>query len=465
MAGRILIVDAVATNRIVLKVKLSAACYETSFALEAATCLAEARTRTPDLILLASTLPDLDGGDLLRQLRGDPATRDIPVVIILPQADTEATLTALRAGADDVLARPLDDQVLLARLRGLLRAREGAQELAFGDAAREAVGFAEASEGFATQGAIALVMERPETALRWRKDLAAHLSDRVVAMARDDALAEAAAGCSRAPDVYVIEAEPGAGSAGLRLLSDLRSRAGSRRSAICMVLPETSGPAAAIAFDLGADDLVSASVDPREMALRLRRLLVHKRRTDRMRATIEDGLRLAVIDPLTGLHNRRYALAQVGRIADAARVSPEGYAVLAIDLDRFKKVNDIWGHAAGDAVLVEVARRLSAGLRSTDLLARMGGEEFLVVLPDTGLAEARQIAERLCRSVESPPIALPACGTLAVTVSIGLAVAGGLPDRGDGAAPVSAIIDRADRALLTAKAGGRNQVTICRTAA
>ncbi|TMV36977.1 GGDEF domain-containing protein, partial [Thioclava sp. BHET1] len=134
----------------------------------------------------------------------------------------------------------------------------------------------------------------------------------------------------------------------------------------------------------------------------------------------------------------------------------------------FKRVNDHWGHAAGDCVLIEVAQRLRENLRGRDLLARIGGEEFLIALPDSSLPEARRAAERLRQVIEARPLSLPeGQGEVAITVSIGLAI--GHPDPvGPGNSAKTAgetAMRRADSALLAAKAHGRNQVTVSRSAA
>ena len=201
-----------------------------------------------------------------------------------------------------------------------------------------------------------------------------------------------------------------------------------------------------MAFDLGADDLIDADTAAQEIALRLQRLLSLKQQADRLRLSVTDRLRLAMIDPLTGLHNRRYGLARMQAIAEAAQTSGAIFAVLVADIDQFKSVNDRFGHAVGDAVLVQVAERLRQNLRAGDLLARIGGEEFLIALPDIA------------------PFDIGQGRALPVTLSIGLAISEG------GCAPahldsVTEIVDRADRALMRSKAAGRNQVTIGRSAA
>ncbi len=463
MVGKILIVDDVATNRIVMKVKLQAAGYVPVLAATGAACLDIAARDAPDLIMLDLLLPDMSGLDVLTRLRADPVTRTVPVVMFAANPDAAVRAQAFRAGADEFLTKPIDDQTLLARIRSFMRARDLVEGFGAQDGGIAVLGLAEAAATYHPPGLVAVVTARADTALRLRRDMAAHIPDRVVTMTADEALSEglkSAAG----PDVFLIESDLGNAANGLRLMSELRSRTNTRNAAFCLLVPVGSVIGAAVAFDLGAHDVVGASVQGEEVALRLQRLLTRKREADHMRASVQDGLRLAVIDPLTGLHNRRYGVAQLAAIAERAAKSGTAFAVMVVDLDRFKSVNDRWGHAAGDAVLIEVAGRLAHNLRSGDLLARIGGEEFLIALPDTTLAEARGVAERLCQAVEEAPVRLGGGAGLRVTVSIGLAISTAAlrPDCIDA---VSDIVDRADRAMLVSKSGGRNQVTISRTAA
>lgn len=461
MTEKILIVDDLSVNRIMLKVKLKEACHDSIQAADGLSALRLARDEQPKLVLLDMMLPDISGIDVCRRLRADPATSHIPIVIITASTDRARRLEALMAGADEFLTKPLNEAILLARIRSLLRACETEDELRLRAATCGEMGFAEAGGTFEMPDHLGLIAPDAATGLNWRAMLTPHFPGKIDILTPTSALAEADG--SRVPDVYVVAADLATAGSGLRLVSDLRSRVQSRHSAICMVLPDAAGDAAAMALDLGATDLFPLPLDPEETGLRLKLHVRRKRRTDLLRRQVQDGLRLAVADPLTGLYNRRYALAHLERIADRARDTGRRYAVMVLDLDRFKVINDTYGHAAGDRVLETVAHRLRDNLRPSDLVARIGGEEFLVALPDTTLATARMAAERLCRAIEATPVRLPSGEDVPVTISVGLALGNDHPD--ERPEPSRTVVERADLALFAAKTEGRNQVTISASAA
>ena len=464
MIGTVLIVDGVATNRIVMKARLTAAGYRTLTAPDATTCVDLARRERPDMILLDMDLPGIGGIGLLRALRSDPYTARMLVVMVSATVNTDMRLASLRAGADEFLAKPIDDQTLFARLRSLARAQDdlGGIEGGSGDGI-DVFGMAEPTTTFLHPGHIAIVTTRPEVGMHWRHVLQGCSRDRFTCLSLDQVFTAKVAGGAD-PDVYLIEAGLSEADGGLKVMSALRSRHDTRHAKFCILNTETHPAVPAMAFDLGANDLVAADLCAEEIALRLNALVLRKREADRLRASVKDSLRLAMIDPLTGIPNRRSGLAQLGMIADRSVSEDRPFALMVLDLDRFKSVNDRFGHAAGDTVLIEVARRLTTCLRATDLIARIGGEEFLICLPDTTLIESRIVAERLCHEIESQPVRLNTGEHLQVTISIGLALSN--EARGIAAASlVAEIFDRADHALLAAKGAGRNQVTISRSAA
>lgn len=169
-----------------------------------------------------------------------------------------------------------------------------------------------------------------------------------------------------------------------------------------------------------------------------------------VRRRLDELSRLALVDPLTGVGNRRYAELTLRAAAQEAQRYGKPFAVLFIDIDRFKRVNDTHGHSVGDEVLKTVARTITDSSRIFDTVARWGGEEFLVVAPHVSEAEAATVAGRLRALVARSAVPLPQ-GPLHVTVSVGAIVA-------HGQTPAEAVIDRADRLMYEAKAGGRDRV-------
>jgi diguanylate cyclase (GGDEF)-like protein len=176
----------------------------------------------------------------------------------------------------------------------------------------------------------------------------------------------------------------------------------------------------------------------------------------------QEAQRLSLTDPLTGLSNYRYLKDSLRREVERANRFDHRLTVLALDLDRFKEVNDTYGHAAGDAVLAEFARRVRVEIREVDLAFRQGGEEFVVLLPETDADGGRVVAERLCAAIRRTPVLVRSARSaetarIPVTVSIGIAV---FPDHG---ATGAAVLEAADDALYQAKSDGRNRFRVAWT--
>ncbi len=463
MSGKILIVDELATNRIVLKVKLSAAFYDVFQARSGTEALKMVERHSPDLILASTELSDFDSTSFVHAIRGCDTNGDVPIILILSADTPEARIKALQAGASDVMPKPVDETLLLARLRSLLRQRHMNHDLRLHSGTARALGFAEAQHGFARPGRVALVAQNKAEAACLRTSLAAESRNEIVTMSTDHA--GTVAKDHNSPDLFVLSIDAEAYDDGLRLMAELRAAPLTRNCPVIAVLPEMAKRLTATVLDMGASDVVYGQVNPKELALRIATQLKQKQSADHMRNQLHVGLQAAVIDPLTGLHNRRYALPFVERLIRSSREKGGSFAVMVADLDHFKQVNDRYGHAAGDTVLARVADTLRANLGEEDLIARLGGEEFLIVTPDTSRAQARQTAGRLCRIIQRTPIQVPGQDRpVQVTVSIGVAMAHCAPDATD--VTVDALLDEADRALYGSKADGRNTVTLSsRTAA
>jgi two-component system, cell cycle response regulator len=206
----------------------------------------------------------------------------------------------------------------------------------------------------------------------------------------------------------------------------------------------------------GADDYLPLPCDPDELLARVRALLRVKEMHDRVVSMQRELERLVVSDPLTGLYNRRYLVERLGQ--EMNRVDRYGgtLALAMIDLDGFKPVNDRWGHVFGDRLLRAVAAEISRSLRTPDVAARYGGDEFAVILPQTQPEGALRVCERIRKAVEQ--LALNA-GEQPVSVTATLGVAD-YPS--DGISTAEELIHAADEALYGAKRAGRNRYSAVR---
>ncbi len=450
--------------------------------------LAARLTRRPDLLVIA-----LDReGDAAHAGIGHASPdggRPFPTLALVPPGRPALRLAALRAGAEEVTDHDIAARILQARVRSLLRAREAAAALpGREDVALPMIGLAEAAATFWPSGPGAAplgALARPRVFVMSPIAGGAGLSPDLLGRLLGADVAFGPAGPEGPPpDLIVIEAtavrgDLDQGARILAILADLRGRQATRDAATMVLLPGRAIETAALALDLGAGDVVTATVPPEEIALRACALLDRKAAAERLRAQVRSRLRAAVTDPLTGLYNLHHANPALLRLAEAARQSGDGLAVMMLDIDRFKSINDRLGHGAGDRVLAEVARRLKAHLRRSDHLARVGGEEFRAVLPGATLTEAQAIAEGLRRAIAVRPFDLDGRGDasplrhgaaaltgtpareaalreISVTISIGVAAA----TADDLAAGLTAsdLVARADAALYAAKAAGRNRV-------
>jgi two-component system cell cycle response regulator len=449
MSARVLVVDDVDVNVRLLEAKLSSEYFTVVTASSGEEALRMARSEHPDIILLDVMMPEMDGFEVCRRLKADPATDGIPVVMVTALSEVADRVRGLQSGADDFLTKPVNDVALFARVRSLVRLKRMTEEWRL----REEV-----------YGRFDTVIDdgrrkedmSPANVVLWEEtDFAA---DRVTEMLQPAAQvlrpksAEQLREMADATVDLVILSLNGEQDA-LRLVAQLRGSETSRLIPILLIADGEDLPRLAKGLDLGANDYIVRPVDRNELSARARTQVRRKRLQDRLQDNYQRSLALALTDSLTGLYNRRYLLAHLDGLMVRAAEGAQGPAMLMLDLDFFKRVNDAHGHGAGDAVLREVAGRIARHVRNFDLVARYGGEEFVVVMPETQLAVAAMVAERLRNVIASKPITLgDGLGEISVTISVGIAVT---REGGDNA---TAMLQRADKALYEAKGRGRNCV-------
>ena len=450
MTARVLVVDDIPSNVKLLEAKLAAEYFEVITAMNGEQALARVASDDPDIVLLDVMMPGMDGFEVCRRIKSNSKTTHIPIVMVTALDQPSDRVTGLDAGADDFLTKPVDDMALFARVRSLVRLKMMTDELRMREETGQSMGLTDASETMFDpdpSGRILVVDDRPESVAWFRGALES--KNKVADIATfDEALVSARSG-----DFDLIVVSLGIrGFDGLRLCSHLRSLAEIRNTPILVLVSEGENRKLAQALDMGVNDYLMRPVDRNELLARVKTQLRKKRYADKLRHNMQLSLEMAITDQLTGLHNRRYMARHLETLMkNASDAKPISFLIM--DIDYFKRVNDSYGHDVGDEVLREFASRVAANVRGIDLACRYGGEEFVVVMPDTDAGFAYTVAERLRQSIELTPFPINrAPHKINITASIGIASSGGAGDDSD------KLLYRADQALYRAKRECRNRV-------
>jgi two-component system, cell cycle response regulator len=452
VSARILVVDDIPANVKLLEARLSAEYFDVRTTSNGADALKIAERAECDIILLDVMMPDMDGFEVCRRLKSNPATHYIPVLMVTALDSSADRVRGLEAGADDFLTKPVSDVVLVARVRSLTRLKMMTDELRMraltsleiGVQAPERSAVADTGKG----GRVLLVDDRPSSHER----LAPILSeDHTVDVETNpaEALLQAAEGNY---DLLIVSLDLD-NFDGLRLCSQARSLERTRHVPILAIADPAHNTRLLRGLEIGVNDYLLRPVDKNELLARARTQVKKRRYTDHLRDNMQHSIEAAITDALTGLHNRRYLETHLATLAEQAASRGKPLALMMLDIDYFKLVNDSFGHDAGDDVLREFAVRVRKSIRGIDLACRYGGEEFVIVMPETDLHVAGMVAERLRHSIAGEPFAIQK-GTkrIEVTISIGLST---LERKGEAVADV---LKRADSALYRAKQDGRNRV-------
>jgi two-component system cell cycle response regulator len=446
MTARVLVVDDSLPNRKLLEARLQDEYFEVLGVASGAEAITLAQRWSPDIILLDVLMPVMDGFEACRRLKAQPSTAHIPVVMVTSLNDQSERVRGLDAGADDFLVKPVDQATLFARLRALLRVKQVLDAWRLRAETVRDLGFEPPSappEDF--EGAkVLLLSDNAAEAAALSRALAA--DGMALEQSQDEKAVWARLQDPKAHYDLVLTSLPMREGDPLRLASRLRAEAETRDLPLMLIADDDQRDLVLRAFELGASDHVLRPINEEELRARVRNQVRRRRYQLRLRAEFDRSLELAVTDGLTGLRNRRYVFRHLESLLRAGTAC----GVLMIDVDRFKPLNDYYGHAAGDAALREVAARLREHVRASDVVARYGGEEFLVVMSGAGPEETAVIAERLRAAIGDQPIDLGQA-KLPVTVSVGSALAGTMTD-------AEALIAAADVAMYRAKALGRNRV-------
>ncbi|MDE3060922.1 MAG: PleD family two-component system response regulator [Pseudomonadota bacterium] len=456
MTAQILVVDDIPANIKLLEAKLASEYYDVLTAKDGFEALKVAKEHKPDLILLDVMMPGMDGFETCKKLKEDGELSHIPVVMVTALSEKSDRLKGLEAGADDFLTKPINDMALFARVKSLVRIKTLLDELRLREKTGMEMGV-ETGEGNVftsdVSGARVLLVEDDNVqgkqiverlgktyAIEWLED-----------PNPEGVLAKATEGDFDAILISTLLS----GVDGLRLASQIKSHEKTRAVPILVFVDEDDQRIMLKALEMGINDYLTVPVDKNELTARLRTQVRRKRFQEALKSNYQKSISMAITDGLTGLYNRHYLNTHLGNMVTQALKNKKPLAIMIMDMDHFKQVNDTHGHDAGDMVLKRLAELIIHAMRSTDLAARFGGEEFVMLMPETDPQAAVGAGNRMRDIVEKADFKINAAGeTIKKTISIGIASL-----HPDGDSPEN-LLKRADEALYAAKHSGRNQVKV-----
>jgi two-component system cell cycle response regulator len=452
MTARILVVDDIPANVKLLEVRLLAEYFDVLTASSGPEAIETCENGKVDVVLLDVMMPGMDGFEVCQRLKSDPATAHIPVVMITALDHVADRVRGLEAGADDFLTKPVNDLQLMTRVKSLVRLKMLTDELRLRASTTRNIGL----EELLNRRQPAEQMLPKVLLVDERETSCSNIEKMLRGVVELDVVHEPLNGLHQAAEAdyqCVIVSTGFSDFDPLRLCSQLRSLDHTRFLPIVLIAEDGAEEVVIRGLELGINDYVVRPVDKHELTARLRTQVRRKQYNDHLRASLTQTIEMAVTDGLTGLHNRRYLDSHLRTLFDRAIARRRPLSVMITDLDRFKSINDTHGHDGGDDVLREFAQRLRKNMRGIDLVCRYGGEEFVVVMPDTEGAMAEKVAERIRAEIERVPFMIGRDGTaIGVTISVGVSCIQRPSDT------VEALVKRADIALYEAKASGRNRV-------
>jgi len=451
VTARVLIVDDIPTNVRLLEARLTAEYFEVVTANSGPEALAICASTDVDIVLLDVMMPDMDGFEVCRRLKANPRTHHLPVLMITALDQPSDRVKGLEVGADDFLTKPVDDVQLMARVKSLVRLKSltdelraralTGQQIAIEDALR-------AMDQITTDGGSILIVDSdPRHAERIRGYLSPEHKVDVLTQPADAVFQVTGAHYELALiAMNLTDFDP------LRVCSQIRTLEHTRTLPIILMADESDKPRVVRALDLGVNDFIMRPVERNELAARVRTQIRRQRYAIELRQSVNNTMAMAVTDDMTGLYNRRYFDRHLSVMLSKAQQQERDMAIMLLDIDHFKSVNDTHGHDIGDAVLKEFALRLKRNIRGVDLACRFGGEEFVVLMPDTDYRQAEMVAERVRQSIAERGFEVGTNRPLSITVSAGVTLNESLSDTPE------TLIKRADVALYRAKREGRNRV-------
>lgn len=456
MTACILIVDDVLTNIKVLEAKLEHGYYTILSALNGKDAIKIAQKEQPDIILLDVMMPEMDGFEVCERLKAEYSTKHIPIIFITALDDIESKIKGLNYGVEDFLSKPINDVALFARVKSIVRLKMFSDELRIrniiNDEINHSINLFTTQEDInnLTDAKIIIIDDDKVQSEQVRTYLTKefhqiytyndNFQQCITDLKSDQTI-----------DLIIINMQSSEYH-GLRLCSQVRSNHNMKHIPILMLIDEESTNCIEKGMEIGVNDYLTIPVHQQELMARARLQLKKKAYQDALYNHLINNMEMAITDPLTKCYNRFY-FDKYLKNKIIHKNNNHILALIMLDVDFFKKVNDIFGHLIGDKTLQQVAHLISVNIRLSDFLARFGGEEFVILLPDlSSVTDVVNCARRILETIEKHDFIIKETSHN-FTASIGIAIFNNHDDS-------YSLIERADQNLYQAKSTGRNKIII-----
>ena len=422
MGALVLVVDDRPTNVLLLETKLSNELYDVITAQDGYEAVQKTKEFNPDVVLLDVMMPGIDGFEVCRRLRSDPDVAHTPVIMVTALSSRSDRVRGLDVGADDFMTKPFNDTVFFSRTRSLVRIKNVMDELRLRDRTLNQLGVSEhAPNSFTLNVAgakILLVAPQDAHTSFMLEKLTEHYE---VQQARG--AGEAMDKALHAPlDAIIINAHLGEGTEGLELASQIKGHARLRHIPIILMVQEGKAEFMLQALALGINDYLLIPFDHAEMLARVKNQLRRKKYHDLVKENCDKAVARLVMDEVTGLFNQNFLDKHLERRISHAQKSRKPTSLLLVAIDAFQPIRQNYGESVALQALNYVADAMTQHIRTSDTAARLEDGTFAIILPETELQEAAEVAERICQTIDATPLSIDDNGgAIHFTLSIGAA--------------------------------------------
>jgi two-component system cell cycle response regulator len=402
MFGKVLLINDLSVDLNSLEQKLIDEYYDVVTAINSDDAFYIIENNRPDVILIDLNSAIMNALDFCKMIKSNPETFYLPVIMITAKADEFATISALECGADDIISKPIDNVAMFARINSLLRFKNIAEQWIIRETAMhdKAVlpDHLDAYFGKKCKYSNIMVVGKDEAELL---ELKQPLQDKKYKVIYTKDLKDALLISDKKDlDLLIVSLSLGEIEA-LRFCSKVKSNEKTKNTPILIVGKNEDRDIFIKALESGCNDYIVFPFNLHEYLARVYTQLKHNKYQQQLENNYKKSVSLASIDDLTGVSNRRYLSSYLANMFVEMDAKQQKMAILMVDLDKFKQVNDTYGHVVGDEVLVEFSKRLQEGFRSFDLIARYGGDEFIAIVPYIDEEHAVDIARNTLYQIKN----------------------------------------------------------------